>query len=104
MGQRRANGVSVAPIKVSINCIHHTQMNGTIISFGRRAATIQVESGQQFYAPCAQMSVFVIYDLISECVPLSVTFDVDTTRTEGDASGIPRYYAMNVEVRDIVVL
>ena len=79
-------------------------MQGTIITFGQRAATIQIESGQQFYAPCAQMSLFVIHELLTNGPHLPVTFAVDDTRFEGIASGMQRYYAKNVELKDILVL
>tara|TARA_B110000008_G_C16919892_1_gene544261 strand:+ start:184 stop:423 length:240 start_codon:yes stop_codon:yes gene_type:complete len=79
-------------------------MQGTIITFGRRAATIQIESGQQFYAPCAQMSLFVIHELLTNGPHLPVTFAVDDTRTAGVASGMLRYYAQNVELKDILIL
>lgn len=79
-------------------------MQGIIITFGQRAATIQIESGQQFYAPCAQMSLFVIHELLTNGPHLPVTFAADDTRFEGIASGMPRYYAKNVELKDILVL
>lgn len=97
-------------------------MEGTIITFGRRAATIQT-NGQQFYAPCRQLSSFVINDLLKEGVPLKVIFDIDKTRFEGHTHSTrharyrhsrpcntghthstPRYYALNVELKNIIFL
>ena len=79
-------------------------MKGTIITFGQRAATIQIESGQQFYAVATELSRFVIYELLKNGAHLPVTFDVDNTRSEGVSSGMPRYYAKNVELKDILFL
>lgn len=79
-------------------------MQGIIITFGQRAATIQIDTGQQFYAPCDQMSLFVIHELLSNGPNLPVSFSVDDTRTAGIASGMPRYYAKNVELKDILFL
>lgn len=79
-------------------------MEETIITFGRRAATIQTKNGQQFYAPCRQLSIFVIYDLLKEGVPITVIFDIDKTRYAGHAHSIPRYYAINVKLKNIIFL
>ena len=97
-------------------------MEGTIITFGRRAATIQTKNGQQFYAPFRQLSSFVINDLLKEGVPLTVIFDIDKTRFEGHTHShfytrhtystrytrhihsTPRYYAINVELKNIIFL
>jgi len=79
-------------------------MQGIIITFGRRAATIQIDTGQQFYAVSTELSRFVIHELLTNGPHLPVTFSVDDTRTAGIASGMPRYYAKNVEVRDILFL
>jgi hypothetical protein len=78
-------------------------MLGTIITFGQRAATIQTENKQQFYAPCEQLSRFVISDLLKEGVPLSVVFKIDYTRHSGHANHIPRYFALNIELIDLVL-
>jgi hypothetical protein len=97
-------------------------MEGTIITFGRRAATIQTKNGQQFYAPCRQLSSFVINDLLKEGVPLTVIFDIDKMRYAGHThtpryaghthsrprhtghTHTPRYYAINVELKNIIFL
>jgi hypothetical protein len=89
-------------------------MEGTIITFGRRAATIQTKNGHQFYAPCQQLSSFVINDLLKEGVPLTVIFDIDKTRHAGHTHSrprhaghthsTPRYYALNVELKNIIFL
>ncbi len=78
-------------------------MEGTIIAFGRRAATIQTND-QQFYAPYQQLSIFVINDLLKGGVPLTVLFDIDKTRFAGHTHAIPRYYAINVELKNIIFL
>ena len=79
-------------------------MEGTIITYGRIAATIQTENGQQFYAPFEELSNFVIDDLSNELIPLNVTFKIDKKRYAGHTHSIPRYYALNVEIKDILFL
>ena len=77
-------------------------MKGKIIPFGQRAATIQTDEGHQFYAPCEELSRYVIRDLLKHGADLNVTFGVDKKRIAGHANSIPRYYATNVELEDIL--
>ena len=83
-------------------------MKGQIITFGQRAATIQTDEGHQFYAPCEELSRYVINDLLKNGAYLNVTFKIDKTRTAGhsksipSSKSIPRYYATHVELQDIL--
>ena len=78
--------------------------HGTIITYGSKAATIQTENKHQFYAPFKELSCFVIDDILNELLPLNVTFKIDKKRYSGRVFSIPRYYALNVEVKDIIFL
>tara|TARA_B110000967_G_C18830475_1_gene533798 strand:+ start:507 stop:746 length:240 start_codon:yes stop_codon:yes gene_type:complete len=79
-------------------------MKGTIITFGSKAATIQTENKQQFYAPFEELSNILMGNLSNELIPLNVTFKIDKKRYSGHVFSIPRYYALNVEVKDILFL
>lgn len=87
-------------------------MQGTISAWGKRAATIKIENGQQFYAPYAELSLMVICDLLKDNTPLEVTFIVDETRESGQTftiisgqiNSLPRYYALCVELKNIIIL
>jgi len=79
-------------------------MEGTIITFGRKAATIQTEDGHQFYAQIKELSKFVIDCILKALIPLTVTFKIDKSRYAGHSHSIPRYYALNVETKNILFL
>ena len=76
-------------------------MKGTIITFGKKAVTIQTEDKEQYYAPFENMDALIFANLETD-LPILVTFDIDTTQYSGHSNGKPRYYAKNVQLRDIV--
>ena len=76
-------------------------MKGTIITFGKKAATIQTENKEQYYAPFESIEDFIFANLETD-MPILVTFDIDMTQYSGRSNGKPRYYAKNVQLRDIV--
>lgn len=84
-------------------------VHGTIISFGKCAATIQTEE-QQYYAPYRELNYYVMSSLLGQhhnvhkMEPVLVTFDIDTTRHSGVSNKKPRYYATSVQLREIVYL
>lgn len=77
-------------------------MKGIIIAFGEKAATIQTENKDQYYAPFEHMDDLIVANLEAD-MPIFVIFDVDKSQHAGHSNNKPRYYAKNVQLQDIVI-
>tara|TARA_B100000780_G_C21061349_1_gene426604 strand:- start:389 stop:616 length:228 start_codon:yes stop_codon:yes gene_type:complete len=73
-------------------------MEGKIITFGTKAATIQTASKQQFYAPAIELNARVVALLYTQGTPVTVTFIIDKTQFSGHSNEQPRYYAQQVKL------
>ena len=72
--------------------------NGQIITYGRKAVTIQNNKILQFYVPINILNEN-ISDLLTEpFTPIFVSFIIDYTKMCGKTKYGPRYYAYDVEL------
>jgi len=78
------------------------RMQGDIITFGKKAATIQTKTKDQFYAPFENMDDLLLVHL-DTAMPIRVTFDIDDSLCSGHSNNKPRYYAKNVQLQDMVL-
>ena len=76
-------------------------MKGYIVTFGKKAVAIQTENKDQYYAPYEDVDELIKQNLDTD-MPIVVAFEVDLTRYAGHSNDKPRYYAKNVQLRDVV--
>ena len=63
-----------------------------------------IKTNQRLNAQIKELSKFVIDCILKALIPLTVTFKIDKSRYAGHSHSIPRYYALNVETKNILFL
>lgn len=76
---------------------------GIIITYGKKAATIQNEKKEQFYAPFDNMEELILPFLRYPLKPIHVTYDIDYNNYSNECNNKKRYYAINVKILDTVI-
>lgn len=76
---------------------------GTIITYGKKAVTIQDEKKEQFYAPFDNIEDLILPFLTYPLKPIHVTYDIDYTNYSHQSNKKKRYYAINVKILDTVI-
>lgn len=76
---------------------------GKIITFGKKAATIQNDNKEQFYAPLENLEELIIQFLHQHYIPLYVSFYVNINEFSGHSNNKKRYFAYNVKLADIIL-
>ena len=77
---------------------------GRILTYGKKAVTIQNKQKNQFYAPINEVEDLIIPFLRYPLHPIYVTYDIDYNNYSGEANGIKRYYAYNVKIIDSIIV
>jgi hypothetical protein len=70
---------------------------GFIRTYGKLAATIQTNKGEQYYAPLNNINDLILIQLNEPLTFIPVKFEVDISQWSGNAHCRKRYYAFNVE-------
>lgn len=73
---------------------------GKIITFGKKAVTIQNDKKEQFYAPIENIEELIIPFLSESYIPIYVSFEINYNNFEGQSNDKKRYYAYNVKISD----
>lgn len=76
---------------------------GKIITFGKKAATIQNDNKEQFYAPLENLEELIISFLHQNYIPLYVSFYININEFSGHSNNKKRYFAYNVKLTDIIL-
>ena len=76
---------------------------GKIITFGKKAVTIQNDNKEQFYAPLENLEELIIQFLHQHYIPLYVSFYVNINEFSGHSNNKKRYFAYNVKLADIIL-
>ena len=76
---------------------------GKIITFGKKAVTIQNDNKEQFYAPLENLEELIIPFLHHHYIPLYVSFDINFNNFSGHSNNKKRYFANNVKLVDIII-
>ena len=76
---------------------------GKIITFGKKAATIQNDNKEQFYAPLENLEELIIPFLHQNYIPLYVSFYININEFSGHSNNKKRYFAYNVKLIDIIL-
>lgn len=76
---------------------------GKIITFGKKAVTIQNDNKEQFYAPLENLEDLIIPFLHNKTIPLYVSFDINYNNFSGQSNNKKRYFAYNVKLADIII-
>lgn len=77
--------------------------SGIILTYGKKAITIQDITKQQYYGPFNDVDNDVV-SLLDKHIKLSVIFKVDYENYSGYIKGKKRYYAYNVRLEDTIVI
>ena len=73
---------------------------GKIITFGKKAVSIQNNNKEQFYAPIENLEELIIPFLSESYIPICVNFDINYNKSEGKSNNKNRYYVYNVKISD----
>jgi len=76
---------------------------GKIITFGKKAVTIQNDNKEQFYAPLENLEDLIIPFLHHQSIPLYVSFDINYNNFSGQSNNKKRYFAYNVKLVDVII-
>jgi len=76
---------------------------GKIITFGKKAVTIQNDNKEQFYAPLENLEELIIPYLHQHYIPLYVSFYININEFSGHSNNKKRYFAYNVKLADIIL-
>ena len=77
---------------------------GRILTYGKKAVTIQNKEKNQFYAPINDIEDLIIPFLREPMHAIYVTYDIDYNNYAGEANGKKRYYAYNVKIIDSIII
>ena len=78
--------------------------SGLIITYGKKAATLQNKDKEQFYAPFGELDEMILYLLKYPFLPIQVTYKVDYNNYSYENNGKKRYYAYNVKMINIIII
>ena len=74
---------------------------GKIITFGKKAVTIQNDNKEQFYAPLENLEDLIIPFLHHPYTPLYVSFNINYKKFSGQSNNKKRYFAYNVKLSGV---
>jgi len=76
---------------------------GKIITYGKKAVTIQNDKKEQFYAPLKNLEEQIFSFLYQQYLPIYVNFDINYKNFSGKSNNKKRYFAYNVKLADIIL-
>ena len=76
---------------------------GIVLTYGKKAVTIQKINKEQFYAPLIHIQDSVL-KLLPNTLRLEVIFKVNTEMYSGKIKGKKRYYAYDVRLADTIII
>ena len=77
---------------------------GKIITYGKKAVTIQNKDKEQFYAPFEELEEIILPFLKYPFNPICVTYDIDYSNYSGEIMKKKRYYANNVKLINKIII
>ena len=77
---------------------------GKIITYGKKAVTIQNKDKEQFYAPFEELEDLIIPFLKYPFNTIHVTYEIDYNNYSHENNRKKRYYAANVKIIDTVII
>ena len=77
---------------------------GIIITYGRKAVTLQNKDKEQFYAPFEELEELILPFLTYPFKPIHVSYEIDYSNYSGEIMKKKRYYANNVKLINTIII